>query len=334
MNITQWKNDLIAAPQKKAIPVLSFPCIQLLGITVNDLTSDSDLQAKGMKMVADRCDTGASVSMMDLSVEAEAFGSKVRIDANEVPTVLGAIVEEPEDAEALAVPAVGAGRTGLYIDAIAKAAKLITDRPIFAGCIGPFSLAGRLIGMSEIMYACYDDPDMVKTVLEKATAFITEYARGFKAAGASGLVIAEPAAGILSAQMCAEFSAPYCKAIVDAVQDESFGVIYHNCGNAAALMLPEILSCGAIGYHFGDAVNMAEICPKMPADVLVMGNVSPSQTFRAGNPDKMRSETLAVMEACCKYPNFVISSGCDIPPATPWENIDAFFAAVSEFYGK
>ncbi len=28
------------------------------------------------------------------------------------------------------------------------------------------------------------------------------------------------------------------------------------------------------------------------------------------------------------YPNFLISSGCDIPPITPWENIDAFFAAV------
>jgi len=334
MNINQWKNEIIAAPRKKAIPVLSFPCIQLLGITVNELTSDSDLQAKGMKLVADRCNSGASVSMMDLSVEAEAFGSKVRIDPNEVPTVLGAIVEEAEDAEALQVPTIGTGRTGLYIDAIEKAAKLITDRPIFAGCIGPFSLAGRLIGMSEIMYACYDDPDMVKVVLEKATEFIISYIKGFKSVGANGIVIAEPAAGILSAQMCGEFSAPYCKQIVDAVQDENFGVIYHNCGNAAPMMLPEILSCGAIGYHFGDAVNMAEVCEKMPADVLVMGNVSPSQTFRTGSPEKMRTETLAVMEACCRYPNFVISSGCDIPPASPWENITAFFAAVDEYYGK
>ena len=333
MDMYNWIDRVINS-DKKPLPLLCYPATNFLYITVKELVDSSSQQAVGMRLIADHYDMLASVSYMDLSVEAEAFGSKVRIDANEVPTVLGAIVEEAEDADALAVPAVGTGRTGLYIDAIAKAAKLITDRPIFAGCIGPFSLAGRLIGMSEIMYACYDDPDMVKTVLEKVTAFITEYARGFKAAGASGLVIAEPAAGILSAQMCAEFSAPYCKAIVDAVQDESFGVIYHNCGNAAALMLPEILSCGAIGYHFGDAVNMAEICPKMPADVLVMGNVSPSQTFRAGNPDKMRSETLAVMEACCKYPNFVISSGCDIPPATPWENIDAFFAAVSEFYGK
>ena len=44
--------------------------------------------------------------------------------------------------------------------------------------------------------------------------------------------------------------------------------------------------------------------------------------------------TLAVMERCRKYPNFVISSGCDIPPMSRWENIDAFFAAVQEFYNR
>lgn len=38
--------------------------------------------------------------------------------------------------EALAVPEIGAGRTQIYIDAIKKAAKMIEDRPVFAGIIG------------------------------------------------------------------------------------------------------------------------------------------------------------------------------------------------------
>jgi formiminotetrahydrofolate cyclodeaminase len=46
------------------------------------------------------------------------------------------------------------------------------------------------------------------------------------------------------------------------------------------------------------------------------------------------SVPMEIMEKCCEHPNFVISSGCDIPPLTPWENIDAFFAAVREYYGK
>lgn len=335
MNIYQWKDDVIAAPKKKAIPVLTFPSIQLMGITVKELINDSDTQAKGMKTIADTCDTGAALAMMDLSVEAEAFGSQIRVTDDEVPTVVGSIVNEPEDADALQVPAVGTGRTGIYIDGVAKAKKLISDRPLLAGAIGPFSLAGRLMGMSEIMINCYDEPEMVQTVLEKATSFITDYIKAFKEAGADGVLIAEPAVGILSPSMVSEFATPYMKQIVDAVQCETFGVFYHNCGNGTPLMTDEIAAIGALGYHFGDAVDMADICEKMPRDVLVMGNVSPSRTFRAGTPEKVREETLAVMGACCeKYPNFVISSGCDIPPASSWDNINAFFDAVNEFYGK
>ena len=48
----------------------------------------------------------------------------------------------------------------------------------------------------------------------------------------------------------------------------------------------------------------------------------------------VRAATLEVMERCCKHPNFVISSGCDIPPLSSWDNIDAFFRAAEEFYGR
>ena len=35
-------------------------------------------------------------------------------------------------------------RTSTYLKANLLAARAINDRPLFAGCIGPFSLAGRL----------------------------------------------------------------------------------------------------------------------------------------------------------------------------------------------
>lgn len=62
MNMNQWVKDTIAAPKKKALPVLSFPSIQKLGITVKELISDSELQAKGMKTVADAVDAAASLA--------------------------------------------------------------------------------------------------------------------------------------------------------------------------------------------------------------------------------------------------------------------------------
>ena len=327
-----WIDSMIHTGKKKALPILTFPSVGLLGITVRELISDAAQQAEGMRLIAERTDAAAAVSFMDLSVEAECFGAPVRFSDDEVPTVTGRLVHDEEEAEALAIPPVGSGRTPCYLQAIREASATITDRPVLAGMIGPFSLAARLLDVSEIMMDCYDEPDMVHTVLEKATAFLIEYAKAYKAAGADGIMMAEPVSGLLSPALEEEFSSPYVKQIVEAVQDDSFIVVYHNCGDNVLRMTDSILSTGADAYHFGNSIDMADMMVKMPADTVVMGNVDPAGVLRQGTPETVREATLAVMSKCCSYPNFVISSGCDIPPATPWENLDAFFAAVEEFY--
>lgn len=335
MNMKQWMQEWKNAPVKKTMPVLSFPSISLLGINVVELISDSSLQAKGMKAIADRVPAAAAVSMMDLSLEAEAFGSTIRVSEDEVPAVIGSIVSSQEEADALEVPVVGAGRTARYVDAIAKATKLITDRPVFAGVIGPFSLAGRLLDVSEAMVYCYTDPDIVHTVMKKVTQFLIAYMKEYKEkTGANGVVMAEPLTGLLSPDLAAEFSEPYVREIIQAVQDDEFLVIYHNCGNNTIQMIDSILSVGAAAYHFGNAIDMTEMMKHIPEDIVAMGNIDPASQFRNGTPESIKESTKALLEACSSYPNFIISSGCDIPPLSPWENIDAYFEAVTEFYAQ
>ena len=329
-DMKQWVRQIIEDPVKKPLPLLSFPCVQLMGISVRQLVSDAAAQAQGMEMVARRVPSAASVSLMDLSVEAEAFGASIHTSDHEVPTVVGALISEEDQADALAVPPVGAGRTGLCVEAVRQAAQRITDRPVLAGVIGPYSLASRLMDVSETMIYCYDEPDMVHTVLEKAAAFLIDYCRAFRDAGANGVVMAEPLAGLLSPGLAAEFSHPYVKKIIDAVQADDFCVIYHNCGNNVPLMQKEIFALGAMGYHFGDAIDLMTVLPNAPADALVMGNVSPSAQICGGTPESVAAVTGKLLNDCGQYPNYVISSGCDIPPQSPWENIDAFFRTALE----
>jgi len=331
-NMKKWVEEQIACKTKKAVPVLSFPAITLMGITVKELITDSGKQAEAMRLVAQKVDTGAAVSLMDLSVEAEAFGSKIRVSDDEVPTVIGSVISTLEEAEALPIPKVGAGRTGLYIDAIKKATQSITDRPVFAGCIGPFSLSGRLMDVSEIMVNCYMEPEMVRVTLEKATRFIIDYIKGYKEAGANGIIMAEPLAGLLSPDLIEEFSSNYVRKISDAVKDDNFLFVYHNCGNNVIALLDSIKEIGADIYHFGNAVDMEKALKELPNEVLVMGNVDPAGCLKNGTVESIKQTTLALMDQCCRYDNFIISSGCDIPPMTSWENIEAFFEAVETYY--
>ena len=317
-----------AAAPKKALPVLSFPASQKLGATVNELVHSAELQAKAMEYVAHNTPTAAAVSLMDLSAEAEAFGAEASFSEWEVPTIRGQLVSDEAEAKALAVPEIGAGRTGLCIQAISLAKAAVTDKPVLAGVIGPYSLAGRLMDVTEIMYACYDDPDIVHTVLEKATRFIMDYCLALKAAGADGVILAEPLAGLLNADMAEEFSCRYVKEILKAVQSENFPVVYHNCGNAVIAMLPKLFEMGCAAYHFGNAVNMEEVLKNAPPDVLCMGNISPAEKFASGSVPAMRLAVRALMDSCGSYPNFIPSSGCDIPAHARWDNILAFFEEI------
>ncbi|WP_139652474.1 uroporphyrinogen decarboxylase family protein [Raoultibacter phocaeensis] len=334
MDMQKWAADLIASEKKKPLPIISFPAVQLMGVSVRELIGDAALQAEAMRVVAERLDAAASVSFMDLSVEAEAFGSEIRVSDEEVPTVVGSIVDEDSDPGELSVPEVGAGRTGLYVEAIRRVAPLIADRPVLSGVIGPFSLAGRLMDVNEIMPLCYEEPELVHAVLEKTAAFTAAYAQAFKDAGADGVVIAEPMAGLLSPELVGEFSTPYVRRVVDAVQDGAFSVVYHNCGASVVRAHEQVFATGAAAYHFGNAIPMADIMPLVPADRIAMGNVDPAGQIKNGTPESVRRATLELMESCSGYPNFVPSTGCDVPPMAPWENIEAFFGAVDEFYAR
>ena len=333
MNMKEWIANTIKADFKKAAPILSFPGIQLIGHTVDELVKDGHLQATCMKAIADKFDTGAAFSLMDLSVEAEAFGSPVAYFEDEVPTVTAALIHDEDEADALVVPKEGAGRTGECVKGIKEAAELITDRPVLAGIIGPFSLAGRLLDMTEIMILCYEEPELVETVLEKATEFLIEYSKTFKEAGANGIAIAEPAAGLLSPNLIAEFSTPYVQKIRDAVEDESFMIMYHNCGSIIPL-LSNISEIGVGSYSVGNAVDMEEALKGLPTDAVIIGNLDPAGVLRNGTPEEVHTATIELLEKCGKYPNFVVASGCDMPPQTPMVNIETFFNAVNEYYNK
>lgn len=329
-NMRAWMYGIMNSPDRKALPVLSFPGAEINGASILQVVSDAHYQYECIKAISDKYSSIAVVTCMDLSVEAQAFGCEVHFTENEVPAVIKGVIKDIKEAEELEVPNVGAGRTLEYINAAEMAARNLKGKPVFAGMIGPFSLAGRLSDMSEAMMNIILEPDGMKLLLEKITLFLIEYAKAFKAAGANGIIIAEPAAGLLSPQHCHEFSSEYVKKIVEAVQDDFFMVILHNCGNTEN-QVESMVSTGAMGLHFGNAVDMARIMPQVPWGRVAMGNVDPARVIKNGTVADVKKKTEELLWKTAIYKNFVLSTGCDVPPGTPQSNIKAFFDELDSF---
>lgn len=332
INMKEWIASVIAAEERIAIPIMTHSGIELIGRNVRDAVTNGQVHYEAIKALADKYPSAASSVIMDLTVEAEAFGAEISFSDSEVPNVVGRLVSSIEDIEQLEIPLLDKGRIPEYI----KANRLVAEKaskPVLSGCIGPYSLAGRLYDMSEIMMAIYIEPDNMKTLLLKCTEFITNYCLALKAAGANGVLIAEPAAGLLSNEACLEFSSVYVKKIVEKVQDDDFAVILHNCGNVGQCTEAMVYT-GAAGYHFGNSINLVDALEHCPADALVMGNIDPVSIMKMASAQEVYDTTMSLLQATGSYANYVLSTGCDTPPEIPFENIDMFYKALADYNHK
>ncbi len=329
MNTYQWIRNLLGQAKRVAIPIMTHPGIELIGKQITDAVMDGGIHFRAIEALARRFPMAASTTIMDLTVEAEAFGAGLHLEENNIPSIAGRLVTDYAGVRELSVPTLDAKRIPQYLKADELAARHL-DIPVFAGCIGPFSLAGRLYGMTEIMISIYIEPETVALLLEKCTEFLLRYCQAIKQTGVAGVLMAEPAAGLLSNDDCRAFSSVHVRRIVEAVQDESFTVILHNCGNTGHCT-PAMLATGAGGYHFGNRADMVEALRMCPDEVPVMGNIDPVAVLKQAVPEQVYAETFALLERTADFPNFILSTGCDVSPHTPIENIEAFYRALEQY---
>ena len=330
--MNKFIKQLLDSDKRIAIPIMTHPGIEAIGKKVFDVVTNGEVHYQAIRNVTETYNTAACTVIMDLTVEAEAFGCTISMPEHEVPSVTGRLVYDEESVNRLQVPSLSVGRMPEYLKANRLAIENIKDKPVLSGCIGPFSLAGRLYDMSEIMVGIYIEPDVIKTLLDKCTAYITAYCKELKSLGATGVIMAEPAAGLLSNDDCQEYSTVYVKQIVEAVQDENFTVILHNCGNKGQWTQARIDS-GAAALHFGNAVDMVATLEQCPSDLIVMGNIDPVGILKQASSEDVYRITSDLLAKTAGYKNFVISSGCDMPPLVPEANIKAFYKAVADFNG-
>lgn len=316
--------------QRHALPIAMYPGMSLVNASVKNVINSAQVQFEIQAALHARYQTPFVLSAMDLSAEAEAFGCQVHFSDNEVPSIIGRRITRIEEAQQLPVPKPGDGRTSVYLETVQKL-KALPDKPlVLGGCIGPFSLAARLVGVSEALELTATEPDLMRLVTEKSSIFLAEYVRAFKNAGADGIIMAEPAAGLLSPRSLATFSSNYVRQLTSSLEDADFSVILHNCA-AKVLHLPAVLESGLRHFHFGAPMDIATALSKAPSDVFLCGNLDPAGVFCQSNKEEVRNKTASLLSATAAYRNFIISSGCDLPPNSSLASLDAFYEAVEQF---
>ena len=266
----------------------------------------------------------------DLTAEAEAFGCEVDLgDMEATPTLR---THAPfDDVEDLEVPDdyVEQGRLPIIVEAVEKTKEEYPDVPVVVGMAGPFTLAGHLLGVEDLVKMLKTDSFVVEDVVEVALDAQTELVEAFNEAGVDVICVADPTSSpeLLDPNDFDEFAKPALEDLSDAMETES---ILHICGNSRPI-LEGMLDCGFSGISFEEAVDVEE-AKQVKADegseTVLVGNVSTSQTLFSKPTSEVKAEATQALEKGIN----VLAPSCGIAPKSPLENLKAFVEARDEFY--
>ena len=93
INIRNWSSNIIENSKRVAIPIMTHPGIEMCNYKVVDAVKDGNVHFKAIKKLCDLYPSSAATVIMDLTVEAEAFGAEVIFPEDEVPSVIKKLVE-------------------------------------------------------------------------------------------------------------------------------------------------------------------------------------------------------------------------------------------------
>lgn len=305
------------------IPLMGFPGIQINGSSLKQNEFNWSIQFWTIFELVRHFQPDGVFMFMDLSVEANGLGLPVRFPLDESPSVEYPVVRTQEDLHRYyRVDILADGRTRVFIETMRLMARHLN---ILRGgyVIGPFTLAGLMMGATQTAMATIDDPDLLHEVLKLTTYVITRYANALARAGAHTIAILEPSAVMLSPRQFRQFSGDYVRRIIE--QMEALPIL-HICGNATHL-IDEMVATGAQGLSLDSLVDLASVAQAVSPEVVLIGNINPTAVMVDCSPQEAYTTTLALIEQMAPYSNFVLSTGCDLPPETPLANIRAFMDA-------
>ena len=274
-----------------------------------------------------------AVVPFDMGVEAEVLGSKVNYYAHQAEILYPTIIEHPaekvEDLE-VKVPSdlAHSGRIPLVTEALRILKREIGDQvAIGSYVLGPYTLAGQLVDLSNLAKAAFKKPATVSNLLGKLAEAIIQIISIYKAAGADYISVREMGAGpdILSPRIFESLVMPHLKRIFDEIE---LPHVLHICGDTNDIV-DRMALCGAGAISVEKKNNVAETRKKLGPDALIFGDLDAYGVLVQRKPDDIER---AVKEAIDRGVN-AVWPGCDIWPTVPKENMEALMNAAKK-YGK
>lgn len=261
-------------------------------------------------------------------IGAEADFSKVGVAASVKPCISSASDVDKLD--------IGKIKEDPGVQAMLASTKLMkekmgNDTLLAVSQWGPMTLASLMLGAENFMIMLRKDAEGAKYVMDFTKELVVEYWNLFIEAGVEHVSQAEPVASgdMISPKMFAKVALPYLQYTNKAIGDKATKML-HICGNTNRLfeMIPET---GTQMFSMDYKVDLALAREKMGGKVAFAGIIDPAEIMLMSSPEVVAKDAKRCLaEAEWEKGGFILMPGCDLAPATPWENLESMVKVAHE----
>lgn len=304
----------------------------LAEVSLKDYLCNGDLLARCQIQALNHYGYDAVFALMDVNVEAEALGSVLEYRSNQYPFIKS-YVGDSINLDNMTLPdPQQAGRMPELLKAARILRQEVGEEVLVVGCvIGPMTLVSRLLGAEKALYLAIDEPTQFNRIMDFATRVVTSFGLAQLEAGVHLPVVFDPFStpDVIPPQFYREFVLHQLQKVFTVFKKAGSVANWLHTAGPVQSILPYYRQIGVEIANLDYCVDLVDAMETLP-QVCFDGNIR-SLAFIEDTPEEINAEATRLLKLFDKRGGYILSSGCEIPPESKPENIEAMVAAVRNY---
>ncbi len=324
------KERFLAAINKEPVDYVPtcgpFPGYWALGysqVTASDSIKNPELGVNAQLKVIQNCDFDGIEAMWDWLSPVEAIGCEIQMPDVGSPITMAHVIEDKDSLKKLEVPDVH--QDYRIKSAVESAQRLIdhlgNEKYLYCTITAPFTLAGEIRGVENILRDTYKNPSLVKDILEFTTEVLKSYCGYLTKLDVDGIFICDPTASgsLISTKIFDTYAKPYVIEVANIVRKANKHVLFHICGDTSD-RLESIMEIDHDVLSVDSLVDLKYAKEVLGEKITTLGNIDVSNILYMGTQEQVEREIRSCMEKAGDI-GHILGGACDIAPETPMDNV-------------
>lgn len=307
------------------LPILMQFAAEYIGSNYGAFASDYKVLTEANLVCARDFGIDQMNTMSDPYRETQGYGATIVYQKDGVPYCEKHPLENDEALEKLEkLPRpepMQAERMRDRIEAVRSYVEQVGETHSIMGWVeGPAAEAADLRRLDNFFMDLIDDEDAIGELMDICVEVALDFARPQIELGADTIGIGDAAASQVSAEIYESLILPRQQCLVKGLKAMGAKVRMHICGNITHL-LPGLATLDLDVIDVDHMVRLSDVRQQLGPKVAICANLDPVADVLKGTPESIRAK-LAAGYAEAGNP-FIVNAGCEIPSATPHENLKA-----------